>query len=215
MDLHGRNDRVVCLGCGRTKPRRPFQAELQATNTDWIERHVPRGGEGAQMFADGDADLTEVDFGAFHVPACDCCGGVLKPGASLRFGPAFFVVYLDRCVCVVNRRADAPNPTLPLSVPDVVFFGDVVPTPKVDEAFARVAEADAVLVAGTSLMVYSGWRFVLDASKHGTKIAVVNVGHTRAEKEGVEHLKLEASCGDVLMGACQLLKAGAPASSGP
>jgi NAD-dependent SIR2 family protein deacetylase len=95
----------------------------------------------------------------------------------------------------------------------VTFFGDVVPAPKVDEAFARVAEADAILVAGTSLMVYSGWRFVLDASKRGTKIAVVNVGHTRAEKEGVEHLKLEASCGDVLKGACEVL-AGA-AASGP
>lgn len=105
-----------------------------------------------------------------------------------------------------HRTNSIPSPFFPSS--DVVFFGDVVPSSKVDDAFSRVAEADAILVAGTSLMVYSGWRFVLDAHKRGTKIAVVNVGLTRAEKEGIDHVKLEASCGDVLKGAYMLLAGG-------
>lgn len=92
--------------------------------------------------------------------------------------------------------------------PAVVFYGDVVPTPVVEEAFAAVAAADAVLVAGTSLMVYSSWRFVLDASKKGKKIVIVNKGGTRAEKEGVEHVKVEGACGEVLGGAVRLLMEG-------
>lgn len=172
MDLHGRNDRIVCLGCGRITPRRSFQAELQQLNEDWIRTYVPTGGEGAEMFADGDADLSAVDFASFKVPSCGCCSGILKP--------------------------------------DVVFFGGSVPPTKVEEAFERVREADAVVVAGTSLMVYSGWRFVLDAAKRGTQICVVNKGLTRAEsdRERVEHIKIEANCGDVLKGACELLAGG-------
>lgn len=81
MDLHGRNDRVVCLSCGRTTPRRPFQKELERLNAEWIATHVPKGAEGAQLFADGDVDLTTVDFDAFRVVPCESCGGVLKPGA--------------------------------------------------------------------------------------------------------------------------------------
>lgn len=89
--------------------------------------------------------------------------------------------------------------------PAVTFFGDVVPQEKVNEAITRVAEADAILVAGTSLMVYSSWRFVLAAAKAGTKIAVVNQGPTRAEKEGIAHVKMEGGCGEVLGGAMELL----------
>lgn len=90
--------------------------------------------------------------------------------------------------------------------PAVVFYGDVVPTPVVEEAFEAIAAADAVLVAGTSLMVYSSWRFVSDASKRGKKIVIVNQGGTRAEKEGIEHVKVEGACGEVLGGAVHLLK---------
>lgn len=65
--------------------------------------------------------------------------------------------------------------------PDVVFFGENVPRDRVAEAFAGLEEADAVLVAGSSLMVYSGFRFVQAAAAAGKPIAAVNMGRTRAD----------------------------------
>lgn len=65
--------------------------------------------------------------------------------------------------------------------PRVVFFGESVPPPRVDAAFAAVAEADAMLVAGTSLTVYSGLRFVRAAAARGLPIGLVNLGPVRDE----------------------------------
>ena len=53
-------------------------------------------------------------------------------------------------------------------------------------------EADAMLVVGSSLMVYSGFRFVEAAARAGKPIAAVNLGRTRADP--LLALKVEASC---------------------
>ena len=65
--------------------------------------------------------------------------------------------------------------------PDVVFFGENVPRPVVDAAFALLDEADALLVVGTSLQVFSGYRFVVHASKRAVPIAMVNLGEARGQ----------------------------------
>ena len=65
--------------------------------------------------------------------------------------------------------------------PDVVFYGETVPRDRVDMALAHLARADAMLVVGSSLMVYSGLRFVQAAAKGGLPIAAVNLGRTRAD----------------------------------
>jgi NAD-dependent SIR2 family protein deacetylase len=65
--------------------------------------------------------------------------------------------------------------------PDVVFFGEHVPRERVARAFEGVAKADALLVVGTSLMVYSGFRFVEATASAGKPIAAVNLGRTRAD----------------------------------
>jgi len=65
--------------------------------------------------------------------------------------------------------------------PDVVFFGESVPKERVTASFAALEQADAVLVAGSSLMVYSGFRFVQAAAKAGKPIAAINMGRTRAD----------------------------------
>ncbi len=65
--------------------------------------------------------------------------------------------------------------------PDVVFFGETVPASSVARAFEGVARADALLVVGSSLMVYSGYRFVEAAAAAGRPIAAVNLGRTRAD----------------------------------
>lgn len=65
--------------------------------------------------------------------------------------------------------------------PDVVFFGEHVPRERVARAYEGVAKAPALLVVGTSLMVYSGFRFVDATAAAGKPIAAVNLGRTRAD----------------------------------
>ena len=65
--------------------------------------------------------------------------------------------------------------------PDVVFFGDGVPRPRTEAAETLLQQADALLVAGSSLMVYSSYRLCRLAAEAGTPIAAINLGKTRAD----------------------------------
>ena len=80
--------------------------------------------------------------------------------------------------------------------PDVVFFGENVQRPRVEAAMRHVDQADAMLIVGSSLMVYSGFRFVEAAVRAGKPIAAVNLGRTRAD--ALLALKVEASCEEAL-----------------
>jgi NAD-dependent SIR2 family protein deacetylase len=76
--------------------------------------------------------------------------------------------------------------------PDVVFFGENVPRTFVDAAAGHLGQADGMLIVGSSLMVYSGFRFVQMAARAGIPIAAVNLGRTRADE--MLALKVEESC---------------------
>ena len=76
--------------------------------------------------------------------------------------------------------------------PDVVFFGDGVPRPRVQSAFDALDAADAMLVVGSSLMAYSGYRFCERARDLGKPIAALNRGRTRAD--ALFALKIDADC---------------------
>jgi NAD-dependent SIR2 family protein deacetylase len=151
IDLHGRLDRVRCMGCGGESSRASLQARLAAANPEWA-------GLQAVAVADGDARLEDVDFSSFSVPSCPVCGGVLKP--------------------------------------DVVFFGENVPKARVETVYRHVEQADAVLVVGSSLTVFSGFRFVEAALRAGKPVAAVTQGRTRAD--GHYALKIERSCDEAL-----------------
>jgi NAD-dependent SIR2 family protein deacetylase len=151
IDLHGRVDVVRCLSCERRLQREQVQ-------TDLVERNPAYASLDALDAPDGDAALDGIDFAAFDVPACDACGGLLKP--------------------------------------DVVFFGEPVPRERVRQAFAALDEADAMLVVGSSLMVYSGFRFAQAAAQGGKPIAAVNLGRTRADE--LLTLKVADRCADAL-----------------
>ena len=156
-DLHGRLDEVQCLECAARMPRAEMQRLLEARNPDWLQldaAHAP----------DGDADLSG-DFARFEVPACERCGGVLKPA--------------------------------------VVFFGDSIPAGRSREAALQVEQADAVLVVGSSLMVWSGYRLVRAAAERSVPVAALNLGVTRAD--ALMDLKLSASCGETLAGTADAL----------
>jgi NAD-dependent SIR2 family protein deacetylase len=80
--------------------------------------------------------------------------------------------------------------------PDVVFFGEGVPKDRVDLAMTHLRRADAMLVVGSSLMVYSGYRFAQAAAEWGIPIAAVNLGRTRADD--LLQLKVSQPCADAL-----------------
>ncbi len=86
--------------------------------------------------------------------------------------------------------------------PDVVFFGENVPRLRYQAAAVALQASDAMLVVGSSLMVYSGYRFVRMAHAAKLPIAIVNRGHTRADP--LATLKLDADCATTLADAADI-----------
>lgn len=84
--------------------------------------------------------------------------------------------------------------------PDIVFFGDNVPKERVDQVYSWLESSDCLLIIGSSLHVYSGYRFILRANELGKPIAIVNIGATRGDK--FAHIKLSGKCSDVLSKIC-------------
>lgn len=161
VELHGDLARVRCLDCGAEEARAAVQARIEAANPGWTDRRV-------EIAPDGDAAIpTEVESG-FVVPACEACGGRLKP--------------------------------------DVVFFGENVPRSRVEAAWTLFDRADVLLVVGSSLTVWSGYRFVRRATERGTPVAIVNLGPTRGDDDA--RVRVEAKAGELLPRlACELVGA--------
>jgi NAD-dependent deacetylase sirtuin 4 len=88
---------------------------------------------------------------------------------------------------------------------DVVFFGDSIPRDRVELANAAVDAADGLLCIGTSLAVHSAFRLTKRAVERGLPVAILNVGKTRAEKEGLDVTKIESAIGDTLGELVKLL----------
>ncbi|MET0982660.1 MAG: NAD-dependent protein deacetylase [Telluria sp.] len=88
-------------------------------------------------------------------------------------------------------------------MPDVIFFGDHLPAARTALALARMEAADALLVVGSSLMVYSGFRFCRLAAAAGKPIAAVNLGRTRADD--LLSLKIEESAERLLPQVAHML----------
>lgn len=82
--------------------------------------------------------------------------------------------------------------------PHVVFFGESVPKERVERAYDMLGTARSLVVAGSSLAVYSGFRFVRAASARGIPVAIVSIGPTRGDE--LATLKVDADVSDVLNG---------------
>lgn len=87
--------------------------------------------------------------------------------------------------------------------PDVVFFGENVPKARVERAWHMLEAAETLLVAGSSLTVFSGYRFVAAAVRTGKPVAIVNLGETRGDKDAA--LKVAGPLGEVLPALAELL----------
>lgn len=98
-------------------------------------------------------------------------------------------------------------------MPDVIFFGDTLPPARSALALAQMEAAEALLVVGSSLMVYSGFRFCRMAAQAGKPIAAVNLGRTRADE--LIALKIAQSAERLLPEVVRLLgAASAPTTLG-
>jgi NAD-dependent SIR2 family protein deacetylase len=97
--------------------------------------------------------------------------------------------------------------------PTVVFFGDNVPKPVVEAAFAMVDASECLLVLGTSLAVFSGYRFLLRARERRIPIVAINIGSMRGSE--LCDVVLSERLGAALpsLAASWLTRRGAPASS--
>ena len=81
-------------------------------------------------------------------------------------------------------------------MPDVVFFGGSVPGPRVDTCMDALELADALLVIGSSLKVFSGFRFCRRAHQLGKPVAIINPGVTRADD--LAQVRLQSLAGPLL-----------------
>lgn len=156
--LHGRIAEVVCLDCRAVSSRAALHDRMTAANPGFAERHAA-----VAVNPDGDVEMDDpAVIAEFVVPACEACGGVLKP--------------------------------------HVVFFGENVPADRVERCYAAVdglaATGGTLLVAGSSLTVMSGFRFVRRAAKAGTPVVVVNRGATRGDD--LATYKLGVGCSELL-----------------
>lgn len=97
--------------------------------------------------------------------------------------------------------------------PNVTFFGGTVPDHRVEAAWALLADADVLLVAGSSLHVYSGYRFVRGAAEADQPIGIVNLGSTRGDD--LARVCVEGKTGELLPCLADRLMGTAPAPAAP
>lgn len=87
--------------------------------------------------------------------------------------------------------------------PNVVFFGESVPRGVVDQGWRLLDETNALLVVGSSLAVFSGYRFVRKAAERSMPIAIINLGPTRGDPHA--HMRIHGRAGRVLPALARLL----------
>jgi NAD-dependent SIR2 family protein deacetylase len=156
VELHGALAEVRCLSCGALEPRAELQARLLEANPGWLARAQAELGDGAS--------------------AGDPTGGT-SPAGVRPDGDAELAAETVAAFEVVGCRACGG----PLK-PEVVFFGGTVPEATVAAGWQMLEAAEALLVVGSSLAVYSGFRFVRRAHELGLPIGIVNLGPTRGDE---------------------------------
>lgn len=193
----------------------PGHVALGALEAAGPVRHVITQNVDGLHHAGGSSAVTEL-HGALREVVCLHCGAVTDRDAMQRrlreLNPTLAAL-ADRGVPIAPgtapdgdvdldgeavRRFRYPACTACSGVlkPHVVFFGENVPRPRVEACYAEVDAADALLVLGSSLTVFSGYRFVLRAAKAGRPVAIANLGPTRGDEHA--SLRIEGPVGALL-----------------
>ena len=130
------------------------------------------------------ADLLEAANPGFAERAESVGGIAVAPDADATVRETGTFVVVDCPVCGGMLK------------PDIVYFGENVPKDRVEKAYSLFGNAEALLVAGSSLTVYSGYRFVRHAVARGMPVAIVNRGQTRGDEHAT--VKVDAGCSELL-----------------
>lgn len=95
LELHGRLDEVICLGCGQGTARLDLDRRLRLANPEFVA-------QAAAINPDGDVDLDDAQVARFRTVDCLSCGGLLKPDVVF-FGETVPAVRVQRCFAMVER----------------------------------------------------------------------------------------------------------------
>ena len=176
-ELHGSLHRVVCLSCWARSPREELDARLRLANPAWtaaVHGLEPAVKEHSSFCPDRESAAQSASSKRRKfLPDGD---------VALEETSGFTVVDCLACGGLLK--------------PDVVFFGENVPRPRVESCFSLVSSASALVVLGSSLTVMSGLRYVRHASSLAIPVVIVNQGTTRGD--GLATARLDAPLGSTL-----------------
>jgi len=191
----------------QARPGRTHRALVSLARTGRMAGLITQNVDGLHQRA-GHDELIELHGGLERVLCLDCGVGCHRDRLQQRlellnpdWAPEVLGINpdgdaeLDERAYPGFRIADCPDCGGTLK-PDVVFFGESVPKPRLAAADRLVEGADAMLIVGTSLVVWSGFRLARLAAERGIPVVAVNNGLTRAD--GLLQFKLPGDCGDAL-----------------
>jgi NAD-dependent deacetylase sirtuin 4 len=193
------------MHCGYMRDRRDYHDELTSLNRDWLNGAAASGSNDngtadaikdgrAELRPDGDAELNRgASYDEFILPPCSRCANATSHDGE---GHSY-------------NEDDSHQGRRSFYKTDVVFFGDSVPKQRFDVSYAAVDAADGILCIGTSLTVHSAYRLVRRGIERGIPVAILNVGETRVENEGLGDdglvTKLESPIGETLNRLVEIL----------
>jgi NAD-dependent SIR2 family protein deacetylase len=206
VELHGTLETVSCLSCSTTETREQIQHRIGELNPEFYRRIAgpsPAGhGEDRLLTPHGDQEnrlfspnghgeerllssVSEENCQLF-TPEENPEGKLFTPDGDVEiseeYAETFQVPVCRRCGGVLK--------------PDVVFFGGSVPKPIVNTCWEMVEQARSLLVIGSSLTVFSGFRFVKACAAQGKPIIIINSGPTRGDD--LATVRIDAQLGEVL-----------------
>ncbi|GAA3386643.1 NAD-dependent protein deacetylase [Cryptosporangium minutisporangium] len=190
-------------------PNDGHRAVAQLESCGLVERVITQNVDGLHQ-AGGARDVVEL-HGSLDRVVCLDCGELsdrIELDDRLRAANPGFGTPVDPTTVNPDGDVDLPEEQLDgfavvdcincggVLKPDVVFFGESVPKDRVADCQATVDRAGLLLVLGSSLTVYSGRRFVVQAAKAGTPVAIVNQGPTRGDDHAC--VRVDAPLGPTL-----------------
>ena len=198
IELHGSLHQVKCMDCGSFHDRIQFQTHLAQLNPEWyrglLERHQKR--EQLYVYREHqNSDLSCFNLlflltiqkakHSNHLFNWVISGTLARADGDVALELDFEKFKVPACYTCGGRLQ-----------PGVVMFGDNVPPAVTQSARAAVEVADGILVAGTSLQVFSAYKWILQARERKIPVVIINIGPTRGDSEA--ELKIEHRLGDIL-----------------
>jgi len=192
----------------RAQPNAGHAAVASLSAAGYVSAVITQNVDGLHRSA-GNSDCVELHGSLDRVICLDCRQLSLREeldrrlrAANPRFQDASTQINPDGDVELADELIAQFN-TVPCDAcgsgtlkPDVVFFGENVPKPRVQQCYDLIDEARALLVLGSSLTVMSGLRFVRYAARAGKPVAIVNQGATRGDE--LAAVRLNAPLGTTL-----------------